>query len=595
MLVETRVPAALAARCEAVAERGGLGPPPPGALADDPPPVAPPATRNAPGAGRAGGRIGGGGGLFSDEDADEPDARWQRKGRSSSRLRGDELDRRIVNNDPERLRRQIMEQRRVVSGRTKAQPHTGKRVREEGEAAEAVQDDAEAVAAAAADAADDVAHAHAQQEPDRELVNETPLNQRRPYGLLSPDSTAGVSSEGALTEATGNGDAADDSADDEPGAAHRTRSVSAVSNPPSTLAACIGGSRRRAANGEATAPRPSGEEATPSAPAPPAQPPQRRGFAAAFDTFVARGICDSPSTSAHAPDTATGAAGMQEVASAAPAGEAATEGSEGDLMSPDSRGDCHRPLGEPASAGGSILGSTGMPEGKTASRRPASKVLASTTRPNLPDCGQPGSILAASAAKPARKSGGVTWADLPSSEGASPRRMEEVDYDSQQEPAAPFAGHTPFRPSRFARTPTTTEGPQACSSASPEGMQQTPMNTEELIESPAEEQAADITMPADVTAPELLTADAGPSQAPSAADHADAPQKRLVLPKHQEQAAALKGFVVERTEGFLLHALEEIHSLLSRCVRDKAQEADRSAVIEAAREAVAAFCDGING
>ncbi len=78
-----------------------------------------------------------------------------------------------------------------------AQPHTGKRVREEAEAAEAdgnVQDDAEAVAAAAADAADDLAHAHAQQEPDRELVNETPLNQRRPYDLLSPDSTAGLRS-----------------------------------------------------------------------------------------------------------------------------------------------------------------------------------------------------------------------------------------------------------------------------------------------------------------------------------------------------------------------------------------------------------------
>lgn len=48
--------------------------------------------------------------------------RWQRRGRTSSRLRGDELDRRIVNNDPERLRRQIMEQRRMVSGKTKVRP-----------------------------------------------------------------------------------------------------------------------------------------------------------------------------------------------------------------------------------------------------------------------------------------------------------------------------------------------------------------------------------------------------------------------------------------------------------------------------------------
>jgi hypothetical protein len=32
---------------------------------------------------------------------------------------------------------------------------------------------------------------------------------------------------------------------------------------------------------------------------------------------------------------------------------------------------------------------------------------------------------------------------------------------------------------------------------------------------------------------------------------------------------------------------------MCRCVRDKAQKADRGAVIDAAREAVAAFCDGM--
>lgn len=56
---------------------------------------------------------------------------------------------------------------------------------------------------------------------------------------------------------------------------------------------------------------------------------------------------------------------------------------------------------------------------KTMSRRPASKVLASTTRPNLPESAQLGGP-AASAVKPARKNG-VTWADLPSGEGVSPR------------------------------------------------------------------------------------------------------------------------------------------------------------------------------
>jgi hypothetical protein len=36
-------------------------------------------------------------------------------GRTSSRLRGEDLDRRIVNNDPERLLRQIREQKRLKS------------------------------------------------------------------------------------------------------------------------------------------------------------------------------------------------------------------------------------------------------------------------------------------------------------------------------------------------------------------------------------------------------------------------------------------------------------------------------------------------
>lgn len=77
MLVETRVPAALAARCEAIHAAGGLGPPPPGALADDPPPLAPlPARGNATiGAGGGSGAGGQAAGLFSNEDIDEPDAR----------------------------------------------------------------------------------------------------------------------------------------------------------------------------------------------------------------------------------------------------------------------------------------------------------------------------------------------------------------------------------------------------------------------------------------------------------------------------------------------------------------------------------------
>lgn len=108
--------------------------------------------------------------------------------------------------------------------------------------------------------------------------------------------------------------------------------------------------------------RPSEEEGTPSeAPAPHAPPPARRGFADAFETFVARGICDSPSASAQHAQAAPGIAETEEVASAA----ALETAIEGDLLSPDPRSGGHLPPGEPASAGGSVLGSTGVPEGET--------------------------------------------------------------------------------------------------------------------------------------------------------------------------------------------------------------------------------------
>jgi hypothetical protein len=68
--------------------------------------------------------------------------------------------------------------------------------------------------------------------------------------------SAGASSEGVLTEAevTENGHPTGESGegDLESGATPRTRTRSGLSNPPSTLAAYIGGGRRRAANGEAT-------------------------------------------------------------------------------------------------------------------------------------------------------------------------------------------------------------------------------------------------------------------------------------------------------------------------------------------------------
>lgn len=73
MLVEARIPTALAARCEAILAAGGPGPPPPGALAYDPPPLEPPPEAgNAPRGDRGGGR-----GLFSDVDADERSGRHE--------------------------------------------------------------------------------------------------------------------------------------------------------------------------------------------------------------------------------------------------------------------------------------------------------------------------------------------------------------------------------------------------------------------------------------------------------------------------------------------------------------------------------------
>ena len=51
--------------------------------------------------------------------------RWARLGRSSGRLRGDPLDRRIVNGDPERLLRRMREQRRALAGRGAPQVRLG--------------------------------------------------------------------------------------------------------------------------------------------------------------------------------------------------------------------------------------------------------------------------------------------------------------------------------------------------------------------------------------------------------------------------------------------------------------------------------------
>ncbi|CAL8469143.1 g8684 [Coccomyxa elongata] len=581
MLVEARVPAALAARCEAIHAAGGLGPPPPGALADDPPPLAPLPARGNAAIGNGGGTGAGSrtGGLFSNEDADEPDARWKRHGRSSSRLRGEDLDRRIINTDPERLRRQIMEQRRLESGKTKVLSHTGKRSREEAvaeEPAEGDSADADANDVAADDAAEDVE----QEDLDQHLVDETPMPQR-PNGLLSPDSTAGASSDGAMTDApeSGHADPAEEDLHGE--ATHRTRSGSAASNLPSTLATFVAGNRRRTVKGEATvtkAPRVvAEEEGTPVAAPAQAPQPQRRGFADTFETFVTRGICDSPSTSAQAAGgDAPEAAAAPESAPAAAAGAAAAA-ADGALLSPVPAGGGSRAAAEPASAGGSVLGSNGAPEAKTMSRRPASKVLANTTRPNLPESAQLGGP-AASAAKPARKNG-VTWADLPSGEGVSTRHVVEEEQ-AHPESAAAFAGHTPFRTSRFAHTPTMQQVPEA--------LEQGPSSGGNQDQAPSLEGHEE--QPADVSAPEQAHEGETPEARP-VADGGNAAQKRVAAPEDLERAASLKEYVVQVTEGFLLQALEEVHSVLNRCVRDEAENANRGAATQAARNAVALFCD----
>ena len=105
------------------------------------------------------------------------------------------------------------------------------------------------------------------------------------------------------------------------------------------------------------------EEGTPAtAPAQAAQP-QRRGFADAFETFVARGICDSPSTGvqAAAGEEAPEAAAAPE---SAPAAAVAADAADGAILSPAPAGGDSRAAAEPASAVGSVLGSTGVPEGE---------------------------------------------------------------------------------------------------------------------------------------------------------------------------------------------------------------------------------------
>jgi len=54
LLVERRVPPAVAARCEEIYAAGGMGPPPPGAMPD----VLPPTLRALPNAGLLGARLG---------------------------------------------------------------------------------------------------------------------------------------------------------------------------------------------------------------------------------------------------------------------------------------------------------------------------------------------------------------------------------------------------------------------------------------------------------------------------------------------------------------------------------------------------------
>ncbi len=177
LLAERRVPPAVAQRCEEIHAAGGLGPPPPGALPDVLPPAVEAAPAHGPLDARLSGardryapglpflssclplhtgslseacqgstQIPGGVGEYmlaatvkiSSQLAENVSTRkhplvpalcllmvcrdaanmtmdrWQRPSRSS-RLRGDDLDRRIVNIDPERILREQRAQRRLQS------------------------------------------------------------------------------------------------------------------------------------------------------------------------------------------------------------------------------------------------------------------------------------------------------------------------------------------------------------------------------------------------------------------------------------------------------------------------------------------------
>jgi len=109
--------------------------------------------------------------------------------------------------------------------------------------------------------------------------------------------------------------------------------------------------------------RPRDWEAEPAGLAPPPLPPQRRGFAETFETFVARGVCDSPSAAAQA-QAAGEANGAQEAASLPASDDGVANGSSADFLSPNLRSGGGRATAEPASGGGSVLGSTCAPEGE---------------------------------------------------------------------------------------------------------------------------------------------------------------------------------------------------------------------------------------
>ncbi|CAL5230062.1 g13513 [Coccomyxa viridis] len=550
LLAERRVPPAVAQRCEEIHAAGGLGPPPPGALPD----VLPPAVEAAPAHGPLDARLSG----ARDRDAANMTMdRWQRPSRSS-RLRGDDLDRRIVNIDPERILREQRAQRRLQSQSQARKGQEAAAQQHGGPSSEHVKaaDDTMAGANAVEGGADGAADLVDLTSPGAAAMTPAPRLAMPHQALTEPSTGTSQGSEQLPNGATP--------------AQPCLSGLPTESDLPTNLGIRV--TRRRGNAGEATVTK--GMRQPPEA----AQEVTDRSesgagdFTATLANFMAGGI------DAAMPDLAGARGGSGQ-----PPEEA--------LLSPVPTAGCHV-LAAPPSAAGSVPGSSGkhLPAGHDGQPSAQKSILASSKRLT------PSAMHAASAVKPPRK-GGVKWADgttlspqpasdrrkhaeAESSPAAEARAAGRVMFDSAGPP-----GHTPFRSSRFVAPAKDSGELQDAADVAADG------SVEE-----AEAAAVGGALGTCNSEPAPDVADL-PSSSTGGVPHRQQAvqkqrQKRTALPEHARMVIELQEKVVQGTEGWSIQQLEELRVVLIRCGQDQKHCADRAAAIACAAHAIQSFIAG---